>query len=100
MPAAGVHSQALRKDIVRNKLIGERMLTIYDKIDRTARLVRWFEEDAPLLNIRVANLTAERQQATKEFASRLAESARAELERLVQQSVLWDPNDHTPQPAD
>jgi hypothetical protein len=76
------------------------MLSIRDKIDRTARLVRWLEEDQPLLNIRVARLTPERQREAREFASRLTESARAELERLVEQSALWDSNDATPQPAD
>jgi hypothetical protein len=76
------------------------MLTLDHKIDRAARLVRWLEEDEPLLNIRIANLAPERQQATREFASRLTASARAELQRLMQQSALWDPNDRTPQPAD
>jgi hypothetical protein len=76
------------------------MLTIHDRIDRAARLVRWLEEDAPLLDVRVANLTPESQQATKDFASNLAASARHELERLRQQSALWDANDRTPQPAD
>ena len=76
------------------------MLTIHDRIDRTARLVRWLEDDAPLLNIRVANLTSERQQATKEFASKLVASARAELERLTLQASVLDVNDPTPQPAD
>ncbi|HEX8814949.1 MAG TPA: hypothetical protein VF753_05555 [Terriglobales bacterium] len=76
------------------------MLSIHDKIDRTARLVRWLEEDEPLLNIRVAKLTPERQREAKEFASRLTETARAELDRLMQQSVVWDPEDRTPQAAD
>jgi hypothetical protein len=76
------------------------MLSIHDKIDRTARLVRWLEEDEPLLNIRVSRLTPERQREAKEFASRLTESARAELERLLQQSVWLDPNDRSPQAAD
>jgi len=76
------------------------MLTIHDKIERAARLVRWLEDDAPLLNIRIANLTPERQQATKEFASKLVASARAELERLTLQSSLWESNDGMPQAAD
>jgi hypothetical protein len=76
------------------------MLSIHDKIDRTARLVQWLEDDAPLLNIRVARLTPERQREAKEFASRLTETARAELARLMTQSVFWDSNDPTPQAAD
>lgn len=76
------------------------MLTIHQKIDRTARLVRWLEEDAPLLEIRVASLTPESQQAAKEFASKLRASAGAELERLKQQSASLDANDRNPQSAD
>ncbi len=76
------------------------MLSIHNRIDRAQRLVRLLEEDAPLLDVRVANLTPERQQAAKEFASQLTASARAELERLMQESFLWDPNDPTPQAAD
>jgi len=80
--------------------IGEGMLTIHERIDRTARLVRWLEEDAPLLNIRVANLTPERQQATKEYAARLVASAREELERLRRESSLLDADDCAPLPAE
>jgi hypothetical protein len=76
------------------------MLSLHDKIDRTARLVRWLEEDEPLLNIRVAKLTPERQREAKEFASRLTETARAELDRLTREFVWLDPNDRTPQAAD
>lgn len=76
------------------------MLSIHNKIDRAQRLVRLLEDDAPFLDVRVANLTPERQRATKEFASQLTASARAELERLMRESFLWDPNDPTPQAAD
>jgi hypothetical protein len=76
------------------------MLSIHDRIDRAQRLVRLLEDDVPFLDARVASLTPERQQATKEFASQLTASARAELERLMQESFLWDPNDPTPQAAD
>jgi len=76
------------------------MLSIYDKIDRAQRLVRLLEEDAPLLDLRVAGLTPERQQAAKDFAARLTASARAELDRLIEQRSIWDSNDSTPQAAD
>jgi len=76
------------------------MLSIHTKIDRTQRLLRMLEEDAPLLAARVAPLTPERQQSAKEYAARLAEHARAELEKLIEEGYFWDSNDSTPQAAD
>jgi hypothetical protein len=76
------------------------MLSIHTKIDRTQRLLRMLEEDAPLLAVRVAPLTAERQQSTKEYAAELRARTRAELDRLIEQCSLWDSNDQTPQAAD
>jgi hypothetical protein len=76
------------------------MLPLHTKIDRTQRLLRMLEEDAPLLAMRVAPLTPERQQSTKEFAAKLTAHARAELEKLIEEGLLWDSNDPTPQAAD
>jgi len=76
------------------------MLSIHTKIDRTQRLLRMLEEDAPLLAVRVAPLTEERQQTAKEYAAQLRARTRAELEKLIEQSSFWDSNDRTPQPAD
>jgi hypothetical protein len=76
------------------------MLSIHSKIDRTQRLLRMLEEDAPLLAVRVAPLTAERQRTAKEYAAELRARTRAELEKLVEQISLWDSNDRTPQAAD
>jgi hypothetical protein len=76
------------------------MLSIHSKIDRTERLLRMLEEDAPLLAVRVAPLTAERQQTAKEYAAELRARTRAELEKLTEQISLWDSNDRTPQAAD
>jgi len=76
------------------------MLSIRAKIDRTQRLLRMLEEDAPLLAVRVAPLTPERQQSAKEYAARLTAHARAELEKLMAEGTLWDANDPTPQAAD
>ena len=76
------------------------MLSLHAKIDRTQRLLRMLEEDAPLLAVRVAPLTAERQQSAKEYAAQLTAHARAELEKLVEEGLLWDSNDPTPQAAD
>jgi hypothetical protein len=76
------------------------MLPLHAKIDRTQRLLRMLEEDAPLLAMRVAPLTAERQQSAKDFAAQLTAHARAELEKLIEEGLLWDSNDPTPQAAD
>ena len=77
------------------------MLSIHARIDRVRRLVQMLEEDAPLLARRVAELTPERQQSTKEYAAQLRAQARSELLQLIQQQGLFsDANDPTPQPAD
>lgn len=76
------------------------MLSIHDRINRIQRLVRMLEKDAPLLAIRVAELTPERQHSAKSYAERLRAHARAELEKLVAQGSFHSSNDHTPQAAD
>jgi hypothetical protein len=76
------------------------MLSIHAKIDRTQRLLRMLEEDAPLLAVRVAQLTPERQQSAKDYAAQLTAHARAELEKLLAEGYFWDANDPTPQAAD
>jgi hypothetical protein len=76
------------------------MLSIHGKIDRTQRLLRMLEEDAPLLAVRVAPLTAERQRTATEYAAQLRARTRAELEKLIEQVSFWDSNDRTPQAAD
>jgi alkylhydroperoxidase family enzyme len=76
------------------------MLPLHTKIDRTQRLLRMLEEDAPLLAVRVAPLTAERQQSAKAYAAQLTAHARAELEKLIEEGCFWDSNDPTPQAAD
>ena len=78
----------------------DRMLSIHAKIDRTQRLLRMLEEDAPLLAVRVAQLTPERQQSAKDYAAQLTAHARAELEKLLQEGSYWDGDDLTPHPAD
>jgi predicted RNA-binding protein associated with RNAse of E/G family len=76
------------------------MLSINVRIDRTQRLLRMLEEDELLLAARVAELTPERQRSAKEYAAKLTAHARAELEKLLQETVWWDSNDPTPQAAD
>jgi hypothetical protein len=76
------------------------MLSIHVRIDRAQRLLRMLEEDAPLLAVRVAELTPEHQQSAKSYAAQLTAHARAELEKLLEEGSYWDCNDPTPQPAD
>lgn len=76
------------------------MLSIHVKIDRTQRLIRMLEQDAPLLALRVSGLSPEHQKSAKEYADRLTAQARAELARLVQEYSFWDCNDSAPQAAD
>jgi hypothetical protein len=76
------------------------MLPLNVKIDRTQRLLRRLEEDAPLLALRVAPLDAEYQRAAKAHAAALAAHARAELAKLVEEGSMWDSNDPSPEAAD
>ena len=66
------------------------MLPIELRIDRAQRLLRMIEEDAPLLAVRVAPLSRERQQSTKSYAERLATLARAELKKLMEEKKRAD----------
>jgi len=63
------------------------MLPIEVQIERAQRLVRMLEQDVPLLAIRVAELTPEHQQSAKSHAAMVTACARAELQRLLEESV-------------
>jgi len=76
------------------------MLPLHMRIDRTQRFLRMLENDAPLLAVRVAQLTPDRQKRAKNYAAALAAQTRAELARLMEEGCLWDANDPTPQAAD
>jgi hypothetical protein len=75
------------------------MISIHERIDRAQRLVQMLEQDAPLLAIRVAELTPERQKSAKDYAAQLKAHARAELERLLREESVWSSWD-SPQAAD
>jgi hypothetical protein len=60
------------------------------RIAKVQRTLRWFEEDIPLLNMRVKELSKERQESAKKFAAALIDQTRAELHRLLQEQ----PQDH------
>jgi len=78
------------------------MLTKDFRIARVQRTLRWFEEDIPLLNMRVKELSKERQESAKQFAAALIDQTRAELTRLLQERPpdIADPHEPPCEPAD
>jgi hypothetical protein len=56
------------------------------RIAKVQKTLRWFEEDIPLLNMRVKMLSKERQESARKFAAAVITETRAELERLLQES--------------
>jgi hypothetical protein len=63
------------------------MLPIEIKIERAQRLVRMLEQDVPRLAIRVSELTPEHQQSATSHAAMITACARAELQRLLDESM-------------
>ncbi len=61
------------------------MLTTAYRIRRVQKTLRWFEDDIPLLNLRVKDLSAERQSSARKFASTLISQTREELRRLIEE---------------
>ena len=78
------------------------MLTNDIRIARVQRTLRWFEEDIPLLNVRVRELSKERQESAKKFAAAMIEQTRAELERLLREQPAGTSDTHPDhsEPAD
>jgi len=64
------------------------MLTNELRIAKVQRTLRWFEEDVPLLDMRVKDLSKERQESARKFAAAMIDQTRAELERLLRQQSL------------
>jgi hypothetical protein len=77
------------------------MLANAYRIARVEKTLRRFEEDIPLLNMRVKDLSAERQRSTRQFAEALISQTRAELNRLRQEQPKprFD-SEELPEPAD
>jgi hypothetical protein len=78
------------------------MLTADFRIARVERSLRWFEQDIALLNLRVKELSPERQDSARKFAAAVVDQTRAELERLLRERPC-DANavsDGTCEPAD
>ena len=65
------------------------MLTNEFRIAKVEKTLRWFEQDIPLLNMRVRELSKERQESARKFAAAMIALTRAELNRLLEQR----PND-------
>jgi hypothetical protein len=59
------------------------MLPSTYRVARIQKTLRWFEQDIPLLNMRVKDLSPERQRSAREFAATLIDETRAELHRLL-----------------
>ena len=57
-------------------------LSIDQRITRAQRLLQMIEDDAPLLNMRVAPLSREHQESAKSHALLLAKLTRAEIKKL------------------
>jgi hypothetical protein len=78
------------------------MLTTDFRIAKVQKTLRWFEEDIPLLNMRVRELSKERQDSAKQFAAALIEETRAELDRLLREQPveIASPLDPPCEPAD
>ena len=65
------------------------MLTNEFRIAKVEKTLRWFEQDIPLLNMRVRELSKERQESARKFAAAMIALTRAELNRLLDER----PND-------
>jgi hypothetical protein len=78
------------------------MLTNDFRIAKVQKTLRWFEQDIPLLDMRVKMLSKERQESARKFAAAVIGETRAELERLMRESP--QEKDDTPgaacEPAD
>ena len=72
------------------------------RIMRIEKTLRRFEEDIPMLNMRVKDLSAERQASARQFAAALISQTRAELSRLMQEQPKPGPgsNEVPCEPAD
>jgi len=78
------------------------MLTNELRIAKVQRTLRWFEEDVPLLDMRVKDLSKQRQESARKFAAAMIDQTRAELERLLRQQSLEteDSTEAACEPAD
>jgi hypothetical protein len=78
------------------------MLPTSYRITRVQETLRRIEADIPLLNMRVKDLSDERQRSARQFAEALVMQTRAELHRLLTEKPEPDPESNEPpcEPAD
>ena len=78
------------------------MLPAAYRVARIQKTLRWFEQDIHLLDMRVKDLSAERQRSARQFASAVIDQTRAELHRLLeeQSQTLPRPGEAPCEPAD
>jgi hypothetical protein len=78
------------------------MLPATYRVARIQKTLRWFEQDIPLLNMRVKDLSPERQRSAREFAATLIDQTRAELHRLLaeQPELISESAEMPCEPAD
>lgn len=71
------------------------------RIAKVQRTLRYFEQDIPLLNMRVKELSKERQESARQFAAAVIDQTRAELERLLRERPAEIEDGEAPcEPAD
>jgi len=72
------------------------------RVSRIQKTLRYFEDDIPLLDLRVKELSSERQQSARQFAAALIHQTRAELQRLLgeQPELASEPGEVPCEPAD
>lgn len=71
------------------------------RIAKVQKTLRYFEEDIPLLNMRVKELSKERQDSARNFAAAMIAKTRAELARLLEQRPCETLDNSSPcEPAD
>ena len=76
------------------------MLPIHTRIERTERLLRRMEQDAPLMAVRVAPLSADHRASAISYAEFLRSQARAELAKLLEERRSSEMTSTDPHPAD
>ncbi|HUO13835.1 MAG TPA: hypothetical protein VMX38_02520 [Verrucomicrobiae bacterium] len=72
------------------------------RIAKVQKTLRRLQDDMSLLNLRVKELSTERQETAKKFAAAMIDQTRAELEKLLRQqpSEETDANEPPCEPAD
>jgi hypothetical protein len=72
------------------------------RIAKVQKTLRWFEDDVPLLSLRVKDLSKEHQDSARNFIAAMIARTRAELERLQREQLSTGDDASQPpcEPAD